>query len=104
MSKGIKIFPDEKYSLHPRNPHRFRYDFAALITTCPALASFVTVNQYKNQSINFADPMAVKMLNKALLQHYYRIHHWDIPAGYLCPPVPGRADYIHYLADLLNND
>ncbi|MEL0618756.1 RlmF-related methyltransferase, partial [Cobetia marina] len=24
---------------------------------------------------------------------------WDIPAGYLCPPIPGRADYLHYLAD-----
>nr|VUD25999.1 putative SAM-dependent methyltransferase [Salmonella sp. NCTC 7297] len=28
-------------------------------------------------------------------------HHWDIPQGFLCPPVPGRADYIHHLADLL---
>ncbi|MEO6852205.1 MAG: 23S rRNA (adenine(1618)-N(6))-methyltransferase RlmF, partial [Mucilaginibacter sp.] len=24
-----------------------------------------------------------------------------IPDGYLCPPIPGRADYIHYVADLL---
>ena len=23
------------------------------------------------------------------------------PSGYLCPPIPGRVDYIHYLADLL---
>jgi 23S rRNA (adenine1618-N6)-methyltransferase len=21
--------------------------------------------------------------------------------NYLCPPIPGRADYIHYIADLL---
>ena len=27
--------------------------------------------------------------------------HWDIPAGFLCPPIPGRADYLHYIADLL---
>jgi 23S rRNA (adenine1618-N6)-methyltransferase len=26
---------------------------------------------------------------------------WDIPPGYLCPPIPGRADYVHHLADLL---
>ncbi|HEY0906396.1 MAG TPA: 23S rRNA (adenine(1618)-N(6))-methyltransferase RlmF, partial [Methylophilus sp.] len=26
---------------------------------------------------------------------------WDIPKHYLCPPIPGRADYVHYLADLL---
>jgi len=31
----------------------------------------------------------------------YDIQNWDIPKNYLCPPIPGRADYIHYLADLL---
>jgi 23S rRNA (adenine1618-N6)-methyltransferase len=42
----------------------------------------------------------VKALNSALLLHHYKIE-WDIPTGYLCPPIPGRADYVHYLADLL---
>ena len=41
------------------------------------------------------------MLNQALLAHYYGVKFWDIPEGYLCPPIPGRADYIHYVADLL---
>ncbi|VDY42844.1 putative SAM-dependent methyltransferase [Salmonella enterica subsp. arizonae] len=49
----------------------------------------------------FANPQAVKALNKALLAHFYAVTHWDIPQGFLCPPVPGRADYIHHLADLL---
>ena len=44
------------------------------------------------------------MLNKALLAHFYGVTHWDIPEGFLCPPVPGRADYLHYLADLLADD
>jgi 23S rRNA (adenine1618-N6)-methyltransferase len=35
-----------------------------------------------------------------LLISYYDIQKWDIP-HYLCPPIPGRADYIHYIADLL---
>ena len=43
------------------------------------------------------------MLNKALLKHFYGIQYWDIPQDYLCPPIPGRADYIHYLADLLSD-
>jgi 23S rRNA (adenine1618-N6)-methyltransferase len=43
------------------------------------------------------------MLNKALLKHYYGINYWSIPRGYLCPPIPGRADYIHYMADLLGS-
>jgi 23S rRNA (adenine1618-N6)-methyltransferase len=66
------------------------------------LAAFVALNEYGNESINFVDPAAVKALNSALLKHYYSIKNWDIPAQYLCPPIPGRADYLHYLADLLS--
>lgn len=36
-----------------------------------------------------------------MLKYYYNIAVWDIPEGFLCPPMPGRADYIHYAADLL---
>jgi len=93
--------PAPKAGLHPRNPHRFAYDFKALIVVCPELASFVSLNKYKNESIDFSDPEAVKMLNRALLMHFYGVADWDIPAGYLCPPIPGRADYIHHAADLL---
>jgi 23S rRNA (adenine1618-N6)-methyltransferase len=91
----------EKPNLHPRNLHNGRYDFAQLIASSPELKSFVALNAYGNESINFADPAAVKALNRALLKHFYDIKEWDVPAQYLCPPIPGRADYIHYLADLL---
>ncbi|HEX5338455.1 MAG TPA: 23S rRNA (adenine(1618)-N(6))-methyltransferase RlmF [Gallionella sp.] len=93
--------PAEKNALHPRNPHRGRYDFAQLIAVSPALAAFLATNAYGNESIDFANPAAVKALNRALLNQYYGIADWDIPAQYLCPPIPGRADYLHYLADLL---
>lgn len=90
-----------KSSLHPRNKHKFRYDFKALIASLNELNDFVSVNKYGDESIDFANPNAVKTLNKALLKHFYQIDFWDIPEGYLCPPIPGRADYIHYAADLL---
>lgn len=90
-----------KSGMHPRNPHRSRYDFGQLINACPELEEYVKPGKYSDQSIDFADPMAVKMLNKALLKQFYGIAHWDIPENYLCPPIPGRADYIHHMADLL---
>ncbi|WP_298221745.1 23S rRNA (adenine(1618)-N(6))-methyltransferase RlmF [Flavobacterium sp.] len=93
--------PTEKTHLHPRNAHRNGYDFEALILVCPELEPFVFTNQYKTQTINFSDSEAVKQLNKALLISNYKIRFWDIPTTYLCPPIPGRVDYIHYLADLL---
>jgi 23S rRNA (adenine1618-N6)-methyltransferase len=101
MRESLKHSPEEKTSLHPRNPHRFRYDFPKLAGICPELANFVTLNDFQDPSIDFKDPNAVKALNKALLKSFYGISFWDIPEGYLCPPIPGRADYIHYMADLL---
>ena len=87
--------------LHPRNRHLGRYDFPRLIAGSPELERFVILNPYGRQSIDFADPAAVKAFNRALLQQFYDVREWDIPDGYLCPPIPGRADYLHYLADLL---
>lgn len=100
----------EKMNLHPRNQHRFGYNFEALITACPELQNFVVINEHKvessdseeaKQTIDFSNPKAVKALNKALLIANYDIANWDIPEDYLCPPIPGRVDYIHYIADLL---
>lgn len=90
--------------LHPRNRHQGRYDFAALIAVEPRLKTFVIINPYGKQSIDFANPAAVRVFNAALLKQLYDIKDWRIPEGYLCPPVPGRADYIHGLADLLAID
>lgn len=86
--------------LHPRNLHNQGYDFPALVKSQPALAPHVKPNAHGDLSIDFAAPLAVKTLNAALLARHYHIAHWDIPEGALCPPIPGRADYIHYVADL----
>lgn len=93
--------PKIKLQLHPRNRHRERYDFKALVEECNDLSQYVRLNEYGDESIDFFDPDAVKMLNKAILMYFYGIQYWDIPQNYLCPPIPGRADYIHYVADLL---
>jgi 23S rRNA (adenine1618-N6)-methyltransferase len=90
-----------KTKLHPRNFHNDLYDFQQLIHAYPALKSFVSRNVYGNETIDFSNPSAVLALNKALLLHYYGIVYWELPENYLCPPIPGRADYIHYAADLL---
>ena len=87
--------------LHPRNPHHGRYDFAALSKSCPDLSLYIKPNPKGDKTIDFSDEKAVLCLNKALLAHFYHIDNWQIPEGSLCPPIPGRADYIHYIADLL---
>ncbi|SFO26250.1 23S rRNA m(6)A-1618 methyltransferase [Algoriphagus ornithinivorans] len=96
-----KANPQEKPILHPRNLHHGSYDLEALAKSFPGLAEHILTNSFGNQTIDFSDPNAVKALNKALLIHFYQVDFWDIPEGFLIPPIPGRADYIHYLADLL---
>ncbi|GAA3970609.1 23S rRNA (adenine(1618)-N(6))-methyltransferase RlmF [Pedobacter ginsengiterrae] len=93
----------EKSELHGRNKHRSRYNFKQLIASSKELKRFVFKNEHDDDSIDFADQNAVKALNRALLKHFYNIPQWDIPKDYLCPPIPGRADYIHYVADLLGS-
>jgi len=91
----------EKASIHERSKHRALYDFVALVDTHPPLHPFVTENPYGDLSIDYADPQGVLALNTALLKHFYGMQYWDIPKNYLCPPVPGRAEYVHHMADLL---
>lgn len=96
-----KLKSKETSSLHPRNQHRDRYDFVALTHALPELARHVIRNKSAYDTIDFFDPDSVKALNKALLLHHYGLDYWEIPDGYLCPSIPGRADYIHYMADVL---
>jgi 23S rRNA (adenine1618-N6)-methyltransferase len=91
----------EKQRLHPRNKNREKYDLEALLTVQPDLEKHIKPNKYGENSVDFANPAAVKLLNKALLHHYYGIENWDFPDENLTPPIPGRADYIHFMADLL---
>ncbi|OIQ17696.1 MAG: 23S rRNA (adenine(1618)-N(6))-methyltransferase [Flavobacterium sp. MedPE-SWcel] len=93
--------PQEKARLHSRNKNRERYDLEALIIAIPELGNHVKPNKFGVDSVDFSNPVAVKFLNKALLHHYYGITYWEFPDENLCPPIPGRADYIHYMADLL---
>tara|TARA_Y100001956_G_scaffold16659_1_gene16170 strand:+ start:2806 stop:3843 length:1038 start_codon:yes stop_codon:yes gene_type:complete len=104
-ASGMKVIKAKgKAGLHKNNPHRGRYDFAKLKAVLPELTQYVIKNPKGEMSINFSDPVAVKLLNKALLALHYNVTSWDIPQGYLCPPIPGRADYVHRLAELLSED
>ena len=94
----------EKSRLHSRNKNRERYDLGSLIIANPELKTFVKPNKYGDDSIDFSNPQAVKQLNTSILNHYYGIESWDFPDENLCPPIPGRADYIHHIADLLSGN
>ena len=101
LSMSINKNELEKTRLHSRNKNRERYDLSALSKISPELATYVKPNKFGADSVDFSNPVVVKLLNKALLHHYYGIKNWNFPDDNLCPPIPGRADYIHHIADVL---
>ncbi|KAL3156172.1 hypothetical protein ABBQ32_012459 [Trebouxia sp. C0010 RCD-2024] len=89
-----------KLAMHPRNKYADHLpDFTALGQAFPELQIHLSLHQGK-ATIDFKKPAACKALTKALLQHDFAIT-WDVPDGQLVPPVTNRANYIHWLEDLL---
>ncbi|MFD2562400.1 23S rRNA (adenine(1618)-N(6))-methyltransferase RlmF [Aquimarina rubra] len=90
--------------MHPDNIHNSPYKFDVLAAAHQDLSNYLLINSYGTKSIDFSNNQAVLELNKAILKHHYRLDDWNIPKDYLCPPIPGRADYIHHIADILKED
>lgn len=97
----MKDSKQTKKKLHSRNRHHKSYDFGRLLKFVPELSSYLKKNPSGDDTIDFSIPEAVVLLNKAILMSDYKITFWEMPKTNLCPPIPGRADYIHYIADLL---
>lgn len=87
--------------MHPLNRHRNRYDLKKLSERVPELQALIIESKTGEPTLDFSLPSSVKLLNKALLLSDYGLQSWDLPDNYLCPPVPGRADYIHTVAELI---
>src|SRR5690606_22620463 len=88
-------------NLHPRNKFNQEYDFKKLIKYVHRLKKHIQILPDGRQTLDFRDPEAVLLLNKALLESEYKISNWDLLPNSLCPSIPGRLNYIHYLADLI---
>lgn len=95
-------YQQTKGGLHQRNKHKFAYNFSELTKVVPELTPLLVLNPQGQSTLDFADPKAVRYLNKALLLTEYQLKFWDIPKGFLCPAIPGRVDYLHHLADLVD--
>lgn len=91
-----------KLYLHPRNKNREPYDLVEMCNSLPLLSPYIIPNKRGEDSVDFSNPASVKVLNRAILNHYYGIKEWDFPDQNLCPAIPGRAEYIHRMADVLN--
>lgn len=87
------IHPNNKYSENPP-------DFAHLASLYPSFQPFVQYSHTGYPTIDWTDFNATRELTRVLLHHDHSLNWW-IPDGQLCPTVPNRSNYIHWLQDLL---
>ena len=93
-----------EHRMHPRNRNLDRYKISQLVACLPDLGGYIQKSKRGEDTIDFARPEAVKLLNRAIILSDYGLTHWDFPDENLCPPVPGRADYLHHMADVLREN
>jgi len=99
MSSKKKIHVKSKF--HLKNRNKDKYDLSALVLHTPELESHIITNIEGESTVDFTNPTAINLLNKALLGYYYDVKSWNFPDDYICPQIPKSADYIHHIADLL---
>ena len=94
--------------MHPRSAFREgNPDFGALAERHPSLRPHLVRRGASRDgakprwTLDFASWDATVALNAALLADAYDVRGWSIPRGYLCPAVANRANYVHWIEDLL---
>jgi 23S rRNA (adenine1618-N6)-methyltransferase len=90
-----------KSKIHSRNKNKDKYDLGALLSLNAELGNYLKPNHKGEDSVDLSNPNAVKLLNQALLSYYYGIKNWNFSDNNICPTIPNKADYIHYMADIL---
>ncbi|KAK3421064.1 hypothetical protein EUGRSUZ_G01768 [Eucalyptus grandis] len=91
-------------AIHPRNKYSENPpDFALLASLYPSFNPFVSYGRDARPRIDWTDFNATRELTRVLLLHDHGLHWW-IPDGQLCPTVPNRSNYIHWIEDLLSSE
>ncbi|KAI3891988.1 hypothetical protein MKW92_017528 [Papaver armeniacum] len=96
---------EEKASIHPRNKYSENPpDFQQLASLYPSFQPFVFYSPRDGRPrIDWTDFDSTRELTRVLLFHDHGVHWW-IPDGQLCPTVPNRSNYIHWIEDLLSSE
>ncbi|KAH0468910.1 hypothetical protein IEQ34_002142 [Dendrobium chrysotoxum] len=95
---------EEPPSIHPRNRYAEKPpDFAQLASLYPSFEPFVFFSRSGRPTIDWKDFNATRELTRVLLLHDHAVNWW-IPDGQLCPTVPNRSNYIHWINDLLSSE
>ncbi|CAN1276453.1 RNA N6-adenosine-methyltransferase mettl16 [Linum perenne] len=102
--KNKRKRPEQRPTIHRRNKYADTPpNFAELASLYPSFEPFVFYSRDGRPRIDWTDFNATRELTKVLLLHDHSINWW-IPDGQLCPTVPNRSNYIHWIEDLLSSE
>jgi hypothetical protein len=87
--------------MHPANKYYLEEpDFGALAAAHPELARFVTRTPDGRCHYQYTSWEATRQLTSTLLQTDFGVEWW-LPDGHLVPTLTSRANYLHWVHDLL---
>ena len=66
--------PIKKMKLHPRNRNREKYNLSALVEVVPELTNYIVPNKAGEDSVDFSNPKAIRLLNQAIFHYYYDVN------------------------------
>ncbi|XP_021602334.1 RNA N6-adenosine-methyltransferase mettl16 isoform X2 [Manihot esculenta] len=93
----------ERPTIHPKNKYANNPpDFSLLASLYPSFKPFVFYSPDGRPRIDWTDFNSTRELTRVLLLHDHGLNWW-IPDGQLCPTVPNRLNYIHWIEDLLSD-
>ncbi|KAG2448442.1 hypothetical protein HYH02_006334 [Chlamydomonas schloesseri] len=88
--------------MHPANHYyRAEPDFGALAERYEELRPYVTVDANGRAHLETTSWAATRALTACLLRADFGLSWW-LPEGQLVPPVTNRANYLHWINDLLD--
>ncbi|WCJ27941.1 Ribosomal RNA large subunit methyltransferase F [Euphorbia peplus] len=101
---GRKRKKPERASIHPKNKYADKPpDFGLLASLYASFKPFVFYSRDGRPKIDWTDFNSTRELTRLLLLHDHGLNWW-IPDGQLCPTVPNRSNYIHWIEDLLSSN
>ena len=89
--------------MHAQNPYSDRYDLKRLVKHNIELQKHIVLNPSNEDTIDFSDSASVYELNRAMLLADFNLDRFELPMGYLIPPVPGRLEYLLHIREFLTN-
>ena len=82
----------------------FKPDFLTLIKEFPELKKYILKQNEDNEEefqFDWSNNELSLLMDKSILNYYFNIKYYDIPKGFLIPPIPSRINYINLINSII---